>query len=90
MVQGKTLVSVWICDFLNDRWTNVYIEDLRSYFLDLLSIKYSTANLYWICLSACFMFAWSDAVQICGKFWDTQYVGLDSLVVIYPGMFDTH
>ena len=39
----------------------------------ILSVAYITANLYFICLNACFMFALADAVQICGKFWDTQY-----------------
>ena len=38
----------------------------------VLSVSYITATLYCICLSACFMFASADAVQICGKFRDTQ------------------
>ena len=32
-----------------------------------------TANLYCICLSIPQEYTEADAVQICGKFWDTQY-----------------
>ena len=38
------------------------------------SVAYNTGNLYCICLNACCMFAWADAVHFCGKFWDTQYL----------------
>ena len=39
----------------------------------LLSVSKFTAKLYCICLSSDLRFTWADAVQICGKFWDTQY-----------------
>ena len=41
----------------------------RSY----LGVQYIIVNLYCICVSACFMLAYADAVQICGKLWVTQY-----------------
>ena len=38
----------------------------------LLSVSKCTANLYCICLSIDLRYTKADAVQICGKFWDTQ------------------
>ena len=40
----------------------------------LLGVSYITAHLYWIWLSAWFMFASADAELICGKFWDTKHI----------------
>ena len=33
----------------------------------LLGVSYITANLYCICVTACFLFAQADIVQICGN-----------------------
>ena len=41
---------------------------------ELLSIPKFTENLYCICISMPQILTEADAVQICGKFWDTQYV----------------
>ena len=42
----------------------------------LLSDPEFTANVYCICLSIDVRYTQADAVQICGYFWDTQYLGL--------------
>ena len=44
---------------------------------DILFINFKlsqnvSANLYCSCLSTDLRYTWADAVQICGKFWDTQ------------------
>ena len=39
------------------------------------SVPKLTANMYSICLSIPKIYTKADAVQFCGKFWDTQYVG---------------
>ena len=41
----------------------------------ILSVPKFTANLYCICLSITQIYTSADAVQISGKFWDTQYHG---------------
>ena len=38
----------------------------------LLSVPKFTANLFCIRLSIDLQFTYTDAVEICGKFWDTQ------------------
>ena len=45
----------------------------RSIILLILSVPKFTANLYCNCLSINLRYTQADAVQICGKFWDTQY-----------------
>ena len=40
---------------------------------DILSVPKCTANQYCICLSIPQINTYADAVQLCGKFWDTQY-----------------
>ena len=40
----------------------------------ILSVPKFTANLYCICLSVPQIYTEADAVQICGEFWDTQYI----------------
>ena len=39
----------------------------------LLSVPKCTANLYCICLAKDLRYTQADAIQVCGKFWDTQY-----------------
>jgi len=76
-----------------DKWTRIIGLDaefcIRSFpwFINyILSVPYITANLHCICLSACFMFAQADAVQICGKFWDIRQLN-DSLCARVDGKF---
>ena len=40
----------------------------------VLSVPKLTANLYFICICIDLWYIRADAVQICGKFWDTQYM----------------
>ena len=40
----------------------------------LFGVPKCNANLYWICLSIPQICTKAEADQICGKFWDTQYV----------------
>ena len=42
--------------------------------LYVLSVPKFTANLYCLCISIDLGYADADSVQICCKFWDTQYV----------------
>ena len=42
----------------------------------VLSVPKFTANLYCICLSKPQIYTKAEAVQICGRFWDTQYIAL--------------
>ena len=42
--------------------------------LSLLSVPKFTNNMYCICLSIPQIYTKADAVQICGKFRDTQYI----------------
>ena len=44
----------------------------------ILSVQKFTEKLYCFCLSISIphIYTEADAVQICGKFWDTQYVGV--------------
>ena len=54
------------------RWT--VINRTIDYNTQLLSGPKCTANLYSICLSIDLWYTSADAVQISGKFWDTQYI----------------
>ena len=45
----------------------------------VLSVPKFTANLYCICLSIQQIYTSADAVQICGKFWVTQYLSASSI-----------
>ena len=45
-----------------------------------MSVPKFTANLYCICLSLYLRYTSADAVQIGGKFWDTQYIGRDKII----------
>ena len=45
----------------------------------LLSVPKFTANLYCICLSIPQIYTLANAVQVCGTFWDTQYLSQVSL-----------
>ena len=42
----------------------------------VLSVPKFIENLYCICLSIPQIYTKADAVQICGRFWDTQYIAL--------------
>ena len=53
-------------NFLLEAWNIVAIKLL-------LSVPKCTANMYCICLSIDLWYTKADVVQICGKFWDTQY-----------------
>ena len=44
------------------------------YTTELLSVPKFTANLYCICIIIPQIYTEADAVQICGKFWYTQYI----------------
>ena len=52
-------------------WSNLVL--VTQLIPKLLSVPKCSANLYCICLSLPQIHTEADAVQICGKFWDTQY-----------------
>ena len=48
----------------------------------VLSVPKFSANMYCICLSIPQIYTSADAVQICGKLWDTQYIAVVFCVLI--------
>ena len=70
----KVYLSILFVDLHKDLYKDLYRylhKDL--YFSYILSVPQFTANLYCICLSIDLRSTKADAVQICSKFWDTQY-----------------
>ena len=64
-VGGPATQSLLNCDVMAQygRWTTIDTECPKIYRKSVLYLLKYAANLYY-----------TDAVQICGKFWDTQYI----------------
>ena len=61
-----------ICILMHALLSAVWQYPRFRYRCNILSVPKFTANLYCICLSIDLQYTHEDAVQIYGKFWDTQ------------------
>ena len=69
---SSTHLQVTVYKFIGYCALFLFCGDVKQIYL--LSVPKFTANLYCICWSITQIYTSADAVQICGNFWDTQYI----------------
>ena len=74
------LTHIGLFNPLEQRYILLPLQSCGQSHCFILIVSYITANLYCICLGACFMSASAYAVQICGNIRSTLYIYLLSLV----------